>query len=315
LKIFILLIIFFIPNTFAKEITPYRHVSASEAVSDFVKVNNTLVIATEEGVIDIYDLRQDKIVDKIVLQKQTNILGEEMGVLIMSVDYLNNKLIFLSRLLNTWGELYIYEDKKLVKLIDNSEQKTLQKLAFVDENLIIISTMSNELMLFDIKNKKFIYKKQLNSSSFSGFSLSEDKKYIFVADETPLINKIEIKSGKVIEEYEKANKRDIFTVEYKNNLLISGGKDKRVILYKTPNQYKMTKGDFFIYSVALNPEATQAAFSKNENDEISVIDTQTMNESYLLKGHKQTIIKIDFYMSDELITADESKQLLFWKLK
>ena len=77
----------------------------------------------------------------------------------------------------------------------------------------------------------------------------------------------------------------------------------------------MNKGEFFIYAVGLNPKATKAAFVKNESDEISIIDTKSLKEVYLLKGHKQTIIKIDFYKENELITADEANRIMFWKLE
>jgi len=56
MRVLILLMLFCLLTVFAKEITPYRYVQASEAVSDFEKVGNTLIIGTEEGVIDIYDL-------------------------------------------------------------------------------------------------------------------------------------------------------------------------------------------------------------------------------------------------------------------
>ncbi len=48
---------------------------------------------------------------------------------------------------------------------------------------------------------------------------------------------------------------------------------------------------------------------------ISVIDTETLKETYLLLGHKQTIIKIDFHKENELITADEDDRLMFWRLE
>ena len=54
---------------------------------------------------------------------------------------------------------------------------------------------------------------------------------------------------------------------------------------------------------------------KNENGEISVIDTKTLEEEYVLYGHKQTIIKIDFHTADELITADEANKLMYWRLE
>ncbi|MGB6020552.1 MAG: WD40 repeat domain-containing protein [Sulfurimonadaceae bacterium] len=315
MRVFTLLILLFLTTVFAKEITPYRYITASEAVSDFVKVGDTLIIGTEEGIIDIYDLKQDKLVDQIKRPKYKNILGDYMRSLILSVDYYEGRLLFVSRVLDGWRELYIYENRTLTNLIDETQKMTLQKVKFVDAERAIIATMGNELILFDIKKRKIIYKKQLNYASFSDLTLDEEHTYLYTSDETPMISKIEINSGKIIEEYKKANKRDVFSIDYKNGLLLSGGKDRRVILYKTPEQYKMTKGDFFIYGVALNPDASKAAFVKNESSEISVIDTNDLKEQYLLKGHEQTIIKIDFHLPNELITADEDDRLMFWRLE
>ena len=310
----ILLLLFFI-SSHAKDITPYRYVTASEAVSDFIKAGNTLIIGTEEGVIDIYDLKEDKLVDKITLQKVKDIWGEYMRPLIFSVDYLDGRLVFVVRMLSGWREFYLYENKKLTKLIDVSQRLTLQEVKFLDKDRVIFGTMGNKIMLYNLKSKKFIYTVELNQASFSDLVLSEDKKYIYTADESPLITKLLVENGKIVEEFNKANKRDIFSIDYKNGVLLSGGKDKRVILYETPEKYKMTKGEFFIYAVGLNPKATKAAFVKNESDEISIIDTKSLKEVYLLKGHKQTIIKIDFYKENELVTADEANRIMFWKLK
>jgi len=310
----ILLLLFFV-SSHAKDITPYRYVTASEAVSDFIKAGNTLIIGTEEGVIDIYELKEDKLVDKITLPKVKDIWGEYMRPLIFSVDYLDGRLVFVVRMLSGWREFYLYENKKLTKLIDVSQRLTLQEVKFLDKDRVIFGTMGNKIMLYNLKSKKFIYTVELNQASFSDLVLSEDKKYIYTADESPLITKLLVENGKIVEEFNKANKRDIFSIDYKNGVLLSGGKDKRVILYETPEKYKMTKGEFFIYAVGLNPKATKAAFVKNESDEISIIDTKSLKEVYLLKGHKQTIIKIDFYKENELVTADEANRIMFWKLE
>lgn len=302
-------------SLFGKVYEPYRYVDATHPVSDFVIVNNMLIIATEEGVIDIYDLKKDKVVDQIVLPKYKNILEEYMRSIILSVDYLDGNIVFIARVLDGYRELYLYKDKKIITLIEYKQKKTIQKVKFLDKNNLVIQSMENELRFYNIKDKKTTYTKQLNYASFSDFVLSEDKKYIYTADETPVTYKIDIKNGNIITKYNKANKRDIFSIDFKNNTLLTGGKDKRVIIYNDKENFKMTKGQFFIYSVALNPKATLGAFVKNEQNEISIIDTQNMKEIHLLKGHKQTILKIEFTSKDELISADESKKILFWKLK
>jgi WD40 repeat protein len=315
MKNILLILVLFFTSISAKEITPYKYVQASEAVTDFVKVDNLLIIGTEEGIIDIYDLEKDQLIDQIKLPKVKNIFGDDIRSLITSVDYYQGKIIFIKRLLSGYHELYLYENKKLIKLIDASQYFSLKKVKFVNEQSAIIGFMSNELMLYDLKNRKIVYKKQYNLASLSDIVLDEKREYVFTADETPQISKIDILTGKVVQKFFKANKRDIFSIDYKNGKLLSGGKDRRVILYQTPEKYAMTKGDFFIYDVALNPDATKAAFVKNEENDISVINTSSMEEIYLLKGHAQTILKIDFHTSNELISADEDDRLMFWRLE
>ncbi len=314
MKNILLILVLFFTIASSKEITPYKYVQASEAVTDFVKVDNLLIIGTEEGIIDIYDLEKDKLIDQIKLPKVKNIFGDDIRSLITSVDYHQGKIIFIKRLLNGYHELYLYENKKLVKLVDASQYFSLKKVKFVNEQSAIIAFMSNELMLYDLKNRKIVYQKQYNLASLSDIVLDEKREYAFTADETPQISKIDILTGKVVQKFFKGNKRDIFSIDYKSGKLLSGGKDKRVILYQTPEKYAMTKGDFFIYDVALNPDATKAAFVKNEENDIAIIDTDSMEEIHLLKGHEQTVLKIDFHRSNELISADEDDRLMFWKL-
>jgi WD40 repeat protein len=315
MKLFIFIMFIVCSFGFAKDVSPYRYVKASEAVTDFVRSGDTLIIGTEEGIIDIYDLKSDQLTDKITLPTEKNAWDDVMRSLIFSVDYLDGKLIFIARRFSGWREFYLYENKKLTKLLDESQKFSLKEVKFIDPDTAIIGLMSNELILYDLKNRKIIYHKLLNQASLSDIVLDENRKYLYTSDETPLIYKIDVRNGKIVQKYYKANKRDIFSIDYKSGILLSGGKDRRVILYKTPSKYSMTKGEFFIYEVALNPHATLAAFVKNESDEISVIDTNDLKERYLLKGHKQTIIKIEFQSNNELITADEDDRLFFWRLK
>ena len=315
MKNIIIIVTLLVGFGFSKEIKPYRYVKASEAVTDFVKRDNLLIIGTEEGIIDIYDLEQNQTIEQIKLPKEKNMFGDNIRTIISSVDYHKGNILFIKRLLSGYHELYLYENKKLTKLIDESKYFSLKMVKFIDEKRAIIAFMSNEIILYDLENQKIIYKKQFNMASLSDIVFDKKKEHIFVGDETPQVSKIEISTGKVVEKFSKANKRDIFSIDYKNGKLFSGGKDKRVVLYDSPDKFTMTKGDFFIYAVALNPDASMGAFVKNEQSDISIIDTSSMKEKYLLKGHKQTILKIDFHSPNELISADENDKLMFWRLE
>jgi len=173
MKNILLILVLFFTIVSAKEITPYKYVQASEAVTDFVKVDNLLIIGTEEGIIDIYDLKKDELIDQIKLPKVKNIFGNDIRSLITSVDYHQGKIIFIKRLLSGYHELYLYENKKLIKLIDASQYFSLKKVKFVNEKSAIIAFMSNEIMLYDLKNRKIVYKKLYNLASLSDIVFDE----------------------------------------------------------------------------------------------------------------------------------------------
>ncbi len=299
---------------FAKELTPYKSIKVGDATTDFVREENRLIVSTRESSVMVYDLSSGKILEKITIPTQQNILGDTVGIIVTSVDTLEGKIIFSTRNLDSWGDIYVYEQKKLTKLLDASQKIAPKEIKFVNANQIIIGTMENEILLFDITKRAILYKNHLSEASFSDFALSEDKKVLYSADEAPTLYKIETQSGKVIERYEEANKRDIFALDYKSGMLATGGKDKRLVLYKSPKSFTMTNADFFISSVALSPDATQVAFSKNEDDDIAVVETEKLKELYLLKKHTTKIVKIDFISNSELLTADEGGTLYFWKL-
>lgn len=300
---------------FAKELTPYKNIKVGDATTDFVRTDNKLIVSTRESSVMVYDLLNGKLLEKITIPTQRNILGDTIGIIVTSVDALDGKIIFATRHLDSWGDIYMYEQKKLTKLLDASQKIAPKEIKFASTDQIIIGTMENEIILFDMTKRAILYKKHLSEASFSDFVLSEDKKVLFSADEAPTLHKIETKSGEVIERYDEANKRDIFAIDYKNGILATGGKDKRLVLYRSAKSYKTASADFFISSVILSQDASLVAFNKNETDTIAVVQTNTLQELYLLKGHKTKVVKMEFITNNELLSADEGGTLYFWRLK
>ncbi len=300
---------------FAKELTPYKNIKVGDATTDFVRADNKLIVSTRESSVMVYDLLSGKLLEKITIPTQRNILGDTIGIIVTSVDALDGKIIFATRHLDSWGDIYMYEQKKLTKLLDASQKIAPKEIKFASANQIIIGTMENEIILFDMTKRAILYKKHLSEASFSDFVLSEDKKVLFSADEAPTLYKIDIKSGEVIEPYDEANKRDIFAIDYKNGILATGGKDKRLVLYHSAKKHKSTNADFFISSVALSQDATRVAFSKNEAGDLTVVQTNNFQELATLKGHTTKVVKMEFIDNSELLTADDRGTLYFWKIK
>lgn len=309
-----LFILFGVLALFAKEIAPYKSIKVGDATTDFVRADNKLIVSTRESSVMVYDLLSGKLLEKITIPTQRNILGDTIGIIVTSVDALDGKIIFATRHLDSWGDIYIYEQKKLTKLLDASQKIAPKEIKFASADQIIIGTMENEIILFDMTKRAVLYKKHLSEASFSDFVLSEDKKVLFSADEAPTLYKIETKSGEVIERYDEANKRDIFTIDYKNGILATGGKDKRLVLYSSAKSHKTANADFFISSLILSQDASKVAFSKNEAGDLAVVDTKNLKETVILKGDTTKVIKMEFLSNGELLTADDRGTLYFWKI-
>ena len=309
-----LFILFGVLALFAKEIAPYKSIKVGDATTDFVRADNKLIVSTRESSVMVYDLLSGKLLEKITIPTQRNILGDTVGIIVTSVDALDGKIIFATRHLDSWGDIYMYEQKKLTKLLDASQKIAPKEIKFASADQIIIGTMENEIILFDMTKRAVLYKKHLSEASFSDFVLSEDKKVLFSADEAPTLYKIETKSGEVIERYDEANKRDIFAIDYKNGILATGGKDKRLVLYSSAKSHKTANADFFISSLILSQDANKVAFSKNEAGDLAVVDTKNLKETVILKGHTTKVIKMEFLSSGELLTADDRGTLYFWKI-
>lgn len=309
-----LFILFGVLTLFAKELTPYKSIKVGDATTDFVIADNKLIVSTRESSVMVYDLLNSKLLEKITIPTQQNILGDTVGIIVTSVDTMDGKIIFATRHLDSWGDIYLYEQKKLTKLLDASQKIAPKEIKFANADQIIIGTMENEIILFDIPKRSILYKNHLSEASFSDFVLSEDKKVLFSADEAPTLYKIETKSGKILERYEEANKRDIFAIDYKNGILATGGKDKRLVLYRSAKSYKTAGADFFISSVILSQDASKVAFSKNETGDLAAVDTKNLQETAILKGHTTKVIKMEFLGNNELLTADDRGTLYFWKI-
>ena len=134
-----------------------------------------------------------------------------------------------------------------------------------------------------------------------------------IADESGNIPLIDIKSGKVLKMFEGENLDNIFQVDYKNGLIIGAGQDRKCSIYKEDGSAKYSqKANFLIYSAGLSPDGTIAGFAINEENEISVFNTQTKSETHRLKGHSTTLTNIIFVNNDELYSSSEDENILYW---
>jgi len=299
----------------AKELTPTFVYEGSGGVTDLVYKDAKLYSATAEGIVDIYDTKEQKLVKTIKVPNIKDFTGEDVASKVYSVDMIEGKIMIASQGKMGYRRVHIYEDNNLTEVISTAKSYTISKAKFIDKEHLLIALLSNELILYDIKNSKALYREQISASKFSDFALNEKKDEVVVADESGVLKLITVKDGKVIKEFKGQNLDNIFQVDYKNGIIITAGQDRRTAIFSKDGRKAYYKeGSFLIYSAGLSPSGKIGGFAIDENNNIQLFNTDSKSDLYKLGSHKATISNILFIDEKELFTASDDNHINYWKL-
>ena len=317
MKIFKFLIIFFllVLNIFAKELVPEFSLKASGAVTDLVLKEDKLFVATSASSVDIFDINSKEKINSIKVPKIKDFTGDIIDSKIYSVDVLENNILILSQGQNGGRNIDIYKNGKIENIIEDKDRLFIARAKFLDENHIIYALLSNQIYLYDIKNKKILNEIQVSQSKFSHFKLNEDKSKILIADESGILTLLNTKDLNIIKKFDSLNLDNVFQVDIKKDLIITAGQDRRCGIYsldKKTNYYK--EASFLIYSVALSPSATFAAFASDEENNVTIFNTNTKENLHKLTQNRSTLTNILFINENEIFISSDDENINYYKL-
>ena len=312
ISIFILLSSLSIP-TFA--VQPLYSLKAQGSVTAMFIEGEILYAATDAGCIDVFNWQTKKPLNSITFPKIKDFMGDEIAPKVYSIDKWQNKILSVSQGVHGFRNVFTIEDGKTNLLINAETDKMMIKRAvFINKDQILIATLGNELMLFDLISRKFIYKKQLGTSVFSNIDLNDDRSQVAVVDESGIVHIINVKNGEKLKDLQGRNVDNIYQVKYNNHCILSAGQDRRASVYfSNSNISYYLESSFIIYSVGLSSDGNYGAFSYSENNYIKIFNTNTKAELALLKGQKSTLTQIEFINNDMIISSSEDQQIMIWK--
>ena len=317
MKIFRFLIIFFllILNIFAKDLSPQFSLIASGAVTDLVLKEDKLFVATSASSVDIFNINTKEKIDSIKMPKIKDFMQDIIDSKIYSVDVLENTILILSQGEKGGRNIDIYKDGKIENIIKDKDRLFIARAKFLDENHIIYALLSNQIYLYDIKNKKVLNEIQISQSKFSHFKLNEDKSKVVIADESGILTMIDSKSFEVIKTFRNQNLDNVFQVDIKNNTILSAGQDRRAAVYsmnEKNNYYK--EFSFLIYSVGLSPSGNLAGVASDEENNVTIFNTKTKEKLYKLTQNKSTLSNILFINENEIFVSSDDEKINYYKL-
>jgi hypothetical protein len=296
-----------------KNIEPTYSLYASGDVQDIVYSDSTLYAATSEGIVDIFDIKTKKLLSKIAVPPIKDFMGDEVPAKLYSIDKLNEKILFVSQGMKGYRNLWIYENSKLTKLLDIDKKLFIKKAKFVSEDKVLLATLSNEIFLLDVKNKKYIYTIQISSSSFSDFVLDEEKKHFIATDESGIVRLLDVMSGNILKIIGKKNLDRVYQLDYKNKIVLTAGQDRKAVVYNKNNVSDLDF-HFLLYSCGLSPKGNLGAIAYNENNDVLVFKTNDLSKLYNLTKNKATLTKILFISNKELFATSDSSKINYWRL-
>ena len=316
IKPYILILLFVSSAIFG--ITPKYSIKTKGNVTDLIFESNKLYVATDNGVICVYGIPSKKLLKTFSFPNIKDFAGDNIAPKVYDIDKIIGKNIILSVSQGKRGfsNVYITKDGKSTLLITDSENKLMiKKVKFLSENKILLGLLSNEIVLYDIKKNTEIYRKQISAYTFSDIILNKEKTKVITADESGIIHIIDAKTGKSLKELSGNNVDNIYQIDYKGNIIICGGQDRRFSVYdiSTHNSYYLNSS-FLIYSVGLSPTGKYAGYYCNENNDVQIVNTSTKSKLSVLKGHNATLTKILFISETKLFTAAEENVIFYWEI-
>ena len=315
-----LLYLFFILNLSvlninAKDLTPTSSLLASGGVIDLVLNNDKLYASTAASSVDIFDIKTQERIDSIKMPKIKDFLGDVIDSKIYSVDVLENNILILSQGEQGGRNLDIYTNGKFENIIKDTERQFIARAKFLDENHIIYALLSNQIYLYDIKNKKILKEIQISQSKFSSFRLTQDKSKLVVCDESGVISMLDSKSFDILKTFRYQNLDNVFQVDIKDNLILTAGQDRRAAVYNLDtNKAYYKEYSFLIYAAALSPSTKLAAVASDEENNVTIFDTSSQANLYKLTENKATLSNILFLNENELFVTSDDKQINYYKI-
>lgn len=298
----------------AKELSPNLRFYSSGYVNSFVVSHEHLYAGNDIGMVDVFDIKTQKIINRIALPLLTTVADKLIPQNIISVDYFNGKILIVSIGEDAYRNVWIYENYELKQIVDERKKLTIKKALFIDDEKILFGTFGSEIILHDTRENYNLYTSHSAQSTMGGLALNSDKTKMVMSYESGEIKVIDVMSSNVERVYSSQNVDNVYDIAMSNGVLITAGQDRRIGVYRDGEKDYHLKSNFLVYAVGLSPSGKTGAYSSGNEQNIQLFDTQTKALGDTLVAHKSRINQIWFKSENEIFSVGSRNTIFYWKL-
>ncbi|MDP2850178.1 MAG: hypothetical protein Q8O20_03815 [Sulfuricurvum sp.] len=310
---FLSLFFLFIVQAVATVTPPAAILKTDGLISDMVVREGKIYASTDTGVVNVFDLSSRRKLSSISLPSVHSSSGKIFVPKIYSVDHFAGSTVMVSESGESFRNVYLWRENRLVKVIGNASGLLIKKVRFVDANHLLFGLSGDAVVLMDVKTRKRLYEVQAGGGVFGDMALSPNRSLVAVGDESGEIVQIEARSGKVLKTLSGINLDAINRLAYQNNTIISGGHDRRVGVYKAHGSY-FIETNFFVYAVGLSPSSSIGVYTDGDENELQVFELETQNKIGRLKGGESLYDTLIFLDEHTLIGSGEENKIYYWRI-
>ncbi|RAX54036.1 hypothetical protein CCY99_04975 [Helicobacter sp. 16-1353] len=293
---------------------PYKKITTNNFITSLDLYKNTLYVSTDKGEVEIYNTNTNKKIGSIKLDSINDYFGNKLLPKVFHTHTLDGKnILIVSQDNNSGSKISIYNNKKMYEVKPNNQTSMISKAYFIDSDKILFGSLSNEISLYSLSQKKMIWHIQPSEAVFS--DLIFDENTAISTTEGGIIYLIDLENGNIIKSLEGANFDNVYMLASAKNIILSAGRDKTCGIYdKVSGNFKRLETDFLSYAVGISKDSTLGAVSLNENNDILIFNTTTLSRIDILKGGNALPNTIIFIDNENIISGFDSKSILFWKI-
>lgn len=305
---------------FAGNAKKIRQVKANGGILDASLQNRQLVVSTDRGRVEVYRVKNLKKRATIRFKDIVDFYGDPIHPKVFSADILGQKHSRLLAIVEcSDGQRRLVQSNlagKKKTLIDAGKGLQMRKVRFVDKHLALIALMSSEIILFDLDKTVIRYRAQISRSMFSDFKLDEKRKKAAFCSESGEVQIIRVADGVVLRTLKGGNKDNIFKLDYRMGTVLTGGQDRRAVLYnESDGRFRIFNAGFYVYAVAMDKAVKKMAYVANEKSGIDILQIATAKRLSLIPEMDRPVNSLLFKNENRLLICDDGGYIQEWSIK
>ncbi|EAH8299187.1 hypothetical protein ACLH6Q_000835 [Campylobacter fetus] len=266
---------------------------------------NRLFIGLDSGELYDYNLEDKSLVKLLELPKISTTTQENIGSRISSIDNFKNKIAFIYETDNKLKRVGIFDGE----LTSFDVEEGMKQLFFIDENLVLLVSLSSEIYYLDLNSKKITLKAKLSYSSWIADSVYLSNKSCLVSvSEGGVVYYFDVKSKKVIKDL-PIQKDILYSVGAVGDKFVAGSAENLAYYFDGFKPHIFKTDNKHVFRVGLS-------------DEFGAYYTEDGIEIFSANGKKIKHIDYDkdqinylLFWNNTLISASYDNTIYFWSIK